>query len=1084
MYDEFIDPTNLLNQDTYDTIMVLLSDDDESKKQGLQILSTCLSVGNADVFGDFPTTEVGENLTRIMQSPDVELVNLSTQCVHMFLEAHPGSTRSLINAGALPVMKNILENYTSQDSVSSLLHSISIIGEYRPDELTQPIGILPLIKHFEKLRNSEKKCSLVASKKIVNCSVIPEFIQAIQPLINIIKTYPDYSLLAIQVLKVIIQNVDTAQITPDSVTTILDLSNTCKDGGLQEYYFAMMCSLTKKLPTAQIVADYKYDYYRIFDIHWGPKDTEVKRLFLNVIVNLLPNVELPDDFWMTNKFTLKEYKTFALYIKPLIIKLLVSRASNENLLISALCSTIPFEPLKWDSDLTSAIGAISKNKDSAPFVLLILITSKDVDVIRQLNAYSVLSQYTVKDTVKEWYDGALERLKALTPTDKLKDPYEKTVFKTPEDIANFVNKNPLSGFEFQNSSLLDKAIKVFTSSNQPVSFPDLFSRLRDIIVEMVSFAPLPSVNDALSRYDATQLVTKQITVNVIGPDDYSVTHPFNLKLDLGSVGFQYCLDTRKIRIENLRDALQNSKYGQNVIFPQSDVGVYFSQITNVLSDIHIDGYPQFKYMVNSKGPFSPHDQLFTVLAQTNETPDKLLSDSQKIEIQLGTCDRSSPNIPDKFEEQTQKILQFARSFYQRTGLDLHKPSFDLNIRQKLSSPLLTMGFFSPQSRIIYHYPFLFSFETRVSLLRTAFVDLDNNQAYVRTVFNKLKWNDRTEMRAKIIVRRSHILEDGLLILKDAGPGCLRWDATWDGEEGIGSGPTKEFIQLLAKELCKNSLGLWRDNGNGEYAQTDIGLFPKPFVSDKFWEIGCLCAKALLMDMPIDVPFSNQFFAAIIGLPVTIEEVDPQLANALKNPEGLIGLPFDYPGTEHSLNPKHSEITKKNLKEYVEKVIDATVGSGIQQAIAEFKKGFSEVIQWEALKMFSPQEISVLICGESCNFTPEEFQQFVIVSHGYTEESPQIKMLFSVIEGFDASQKAALIQFITGCSKLPVGGLKNLQPQLTIARRYVEVGPEDASLPSVMTCTNYLKIPPYSTIDIMRERLLKAIEECPTSFLLT
>ncbi len=62
------------------------------------------------------------------------------------------------------------------------------------------------------------------------------------------------------------------------------------------------------------------------------------------------------------------------------------------------------------------------------------------------------------------------------------------------------------------------------------------------------------------------------------------------------------------------------------------------------------------------------------------------------------------------------------------------------------------------------------------------------------------------------------------------------------------------------------------------------------------------------------------------------------------------------------------------------------------------------------------------------------------------------------------------------------GFKALNPQLTIVRKTVEspLNPDDF-LPSVMTCVNYLKLPDYSTVPAMRERLCFALQEGKHSF---
>ncbi len=93
--------------------------------------------------------------------------------------------------------------------------------------------------------------------------------------------------------------------------------------------------------------------------------------------------------------------------------------------------------------------------------------------------------------------------------------------------------------------------------------------------------------------------------------------------------------------------------------------------------------------------------------------------------------------------------------------------------------------------------------------------------------------------------------------------------------------------------------------------------------------------------------------------------------------------------------------------------------------------------------------------------------------------------------FDEQEQRQFLQFITGSPRLPVGGLQSLVPALTIVRKTTETiegnkeNPSgtgvDSYLPSVMTCVNYLKLPDYSSIDVMREKLVKAMQEGQLSF---
>ena len=88
-------------------------------------------------------------------------------------------------------------------------------------------------------------------------------------------------------------------------------------------------------------------------------------------------------------------------------------------------------------------------------------------------------------------------------------------------------------------------------------------------------------------------------------------------------------------------------------------------------------------------------------------------------------------------------------------------------------------------------------------------------------------------------------------------------------------------------------------------------------------------------------------------------------------------------------------------------------------------------------------------------------------------TPGFQRFVNVVCEMNGDERKAFLQFTTGCSSLPPGGLANLQPRLTVVRK---VDGNDNSYPSVNTCVHYLKLPEYSSEDILRERLLAATAE--------
>ena len=100
---------------------------------------------------------------------------------------------------------------------------------------------------------------------------------------------------------------------------------------------------------------------------------------------------------------------------------------------------------------------------------------------------------------------------------------------------------------------------------------------------------------------------------------------------------------------------------------------------------------------------------------------------------------------------------------------------------------------------------------------------------------------------------------------------------------------------------------------------------------------------------------------------------------------------------------------------------------------------------------------------------------------YTRESEAITRLATVLAGLTSAQQRDFVAFATGGPSLPLGGLAALRPPLTVVCKGEPGAKADESLPSVMTCQNYLKLPDYSSVEVMRSRLLLAITEGKMSF---
>ena len=413
--------------------------------------------------------------------------------------------------------------------------------------------------------------------------------------------------------------------------------------------------------------------------------------------------------------------------------------------------------------------------------------------------------------------------------------------------------------------------------------------------------------------------------------------------------------------------------------------------------------------------------------------------------------------------------------------------------------------------------FLFNFNVRLEVFRS----LCFNGGRALYLFSNKGRNFNVRMlRQKAMIPREKVLEAGMRILGDTALmkfGILEFD--FSDEEGTGTGPTLEFYTLIGREVRK--LGIWRNTGEAS------GLFPAPIqslspseTSKHFEFIGKLVAKALFDDKLIDLPLSQTFWKLVLRKPVyfnDLKQVDSQLHKHLLELQELVNrrnwiieqqqdcilrekhlrqvtlkgaevedlqLYFLLPGYDIELKPngKNIQVTLDNLEEYIELVVEYTLA---QTYSAEaFRKGLEKLIPLEALEVFYLEEIEFLTCGKGTeNWQLSELKEAVLPAHGFTYSSSSYLHLLEFMQSLDSQQKRLFLQFCTGCPRLPIGGFKSLQPPLTVVRK-VPSDPSDSPdsfLPSVMTCQNYLKLPEYSSYDMLKKNLLYAIQEGHETF---
>ena len=98
-------------------------------------------------------------------------------------------------------------------------------------------------------------------------------------------------------------------------------------------------------------------------------------------------------------------------------------------------------------------------------------------------------------------------------------------------------------------------------------------------------------------------------------------------------------------------------------------------------------------------------------------------------------------------------------------------------------------------------------------------------------------------------------------------------------------------------------------------------------------------------------------------------------------------------------------------------------AGVEHQTNAFLDGFNQVVPLEWLKYFDERELELLLCGLQ-EYDVDDWEKNAVY-RGYTRTSKQIIWFWKFVRSITNEQKARLLQFVTGTSRLPHGGFANL-----------------------------------------------------------
>ncbi|OQS03207.1 HECT E3 ubiquitin ligase [Thraustotheca clavata] len=423
------------------------------------------------------------------------------------------------------------------------------------------------------------------------------------------------------------------------------------------------------------------------------------------------------------------------------------------------------------------------------------------------------------------------------------------------------------------------------------------------------------------------------------------------------------------------------------------------------------------------------------------------------------------------------LQQFALELTDEDGIPLDK---------FFESPLVTRLHF-----ILTTIPQVISFETRVQFFNEC-INREKANIPGRHIFGQIR---------PLRIRRDHMIQDSfeafdsIFVEQGAGGIKSRMQVTFVNAQGLeeagvdGGGVFKEYLDLLTKQAFSTNCPYFLTTDDqliypNPNAQNVLG----PETGHHFRFLGRVLAKAMYEGILIEPQFATFFLQKLLGQLNTLDDLqslDAELyRHVLKmkqSPESIDQLELTYSiatsqnGTMQiqELIPQGQNIpvTQDNFIRYIHLLANYKLNTQIAAATNAFLVGFHDVIPTMWLLMFSPMELQMLIGGATHDVNVDDWKANTLYGGGYHPSQPIVQWFWEVVFELTSEERGELLKFITSCSRQPLLGFKQLQPLICIQQVRIS---DDERLPSSATCMNLLKLPTYSSKEVMKSKLLYAI----------
>jgi ubiquitin-protein ligase E3 C len=416
--------------------------------------------------------------------------------------------------------------------------------------------------------------------------------------------------------------------------------------------------------------------------------------------------------------------------------------------------------------------------------------------------------------------------------------------------------------------------------------------------------------------------------------------------------------------------------------------------------------------------------------------------------------------------------------------------------------------------VLTQIPQVVAFNTRVALFQA--LRSRDKAIFMSTVnppMHMFDFFDGDRDRVKFTVHRANLVQDAysafLDIASERRSLKSHFKIEFINKEGLpeagidGGGLLKEFVDSLVKQAFSPEYGLFKET-------SQHALYPNPatrFTANRsalggphlgdllsYYEfLGKILGKALYEGILVEPKFAGFFLRKLLGKSNTFDDIwtlDPELHRGLSKMkyysateindlamsfELTEDMPLGGVATVTLLDDGRGgavTVTAANVHQYVALLANHKLNVQIAPQCRAFLRGFRTLVPLSWMRMFKPPELQSLLGGDDSRVDLADLRANIVYSHGLHDRHPYVQGFWEVLHSLSQEDLRSFLMFVTSCSRPPLLGFGALNPKFAIAG--VPIAHDSDKLPSASTCFNQLKLPIYSSIEVLREKLLLSI----------